>query len=391
MHEIEETIKDKRTLLNQIEKELIGQEMELKSIKEKYEYYKNQKLAIENELKEIKIKQQKTKESFDNLKEKNDKINQSIDELNKEKDSLNNEISKLFELMKQSRTGKHNKAKDLENYENRIDKLKNEVNTIKQKNQEIEFEIKEANHNIQFLNEKAQNLEINEEEFELKELPEKDIQALGNKQKELESSLKKLGSVDLTVLDEYEEVEKEYQENLKNKEDIMKSINSLKQSIKNLDEEAQRQFNTFFNNLNKEFSFFISKLFPNGYGELRLIGEGKEFEKGIQISVKKSGMNFQKLSLFSGGEKALIAIAFLFSLMNLNPSPFYILDEIDAPLDDLNAAKISDLILENSKKSQFLIITHNKIVMEIAELFYGITMREGTTYIVPVDFKELER
>ncbi|MDK2906962.1 MAG: chromosome segregation protein [Petrotoga sp.] len=391
MHEIEETIKDKRTLLNQIEKELIGQEMELKSIKEKYEYYKNQKLAIENELKEIKIKQQKTKESFDNLKEKNDKINQSINELNKEKDSLNNEISKLFELMKQSRTGKHNKAKDLENYENRIDKLKNEVNTIKQKNQEIEFEIKEANHNIQFLKEKAQNLEINEEEFELKELSEKDIEALGNKQKELESSLKKLGSVDLTVLDEYEEVEKEYQENLKNKEDIMKSINSLKQSIKNLDEEAQRQFNTFFNNLNKEFSYFISKLFPNGYGELRLIGEGKEFEKGIQISVKKSGMNFQKLSLFSGGEKALIAIAFLFSLMNLNPSPFYILDEIDAPLDDLNAAKISDLILENSKKSQFLIITHNKIVMEIAELFYGITMREGTTYIVPVDFKELER
>ncbi|HBT51648.1 MAG TPA: hypothetical protein DEA49_06005 [Petrotoga sp.] len=293
--------------------------------------------------------------------------------------------------MKQSRTGKHNKAKDLENYEKRLDKLKTEINTIKQKNQEIEFEIKEANHNIQFLREKAQNLEINEEEFELKELSDKDIEALGNKQKELESSLKKLGSVDLTVLDEYEEVEKEYQENLKNKEDIMKSINSLKQSIKNLDEEAQQQFSTFFNNLNKEFSFFISKLFPNGYGELRLIGEGKEFEKGIQISVKKAGMNFQKLSLFSGGEKALIAIAFLFSLMSLNPSPFYILDEIDAPLDDLNASKISDLILENSKKSQFLIITHNKIVMEIAEFFYGITMREGITHLVPVDFKELER
>ena len=78
-------------------------------------------------------------------------------------------------------------------------------------------------------------------------------------------------------------------------------------------------------------------------------------------------------------------------MINLNPSPFYILDEIDASLDDINTAKVADLILENSQKSQFLIITHNKLMMEIAEIFYGITMKDGVTYVVPVDFKELER
>ncbi|RAO98930.1 hypothetical protein PW5551_06950 [Petrotoga sp. 9PW.55.5.1] len=391
INDLKEEVQKSKNNLNQIEKELLEKSMELKSVKEKYEYYKNQKINIEKELKETKINLEETEKIHKNLKEKNVEIKKSIEDLSEESETLNSEISKLFDMMKQSRTGKHDKSKDLEKYENQINQLKEKVNSIKQKNQEIEFEIKETNHNIEFLKEKAQNLDIIENEYELKELPNNEIKALENKLNDLENSLKKLGSVDLTVLDEYEEVEKEYKENLKNKEDILSSINSLKKTIKTLDEEAENQFNAFFNSLNQEFSQFISKLFPNGYGELKLDGEGKNFEKGIQISVKKAGSNFQKLSLFSGGEKALIAIAFLFAIMSLNPSPFYILDEIDAPLDDLNASKIADLILENSKKSQFLIITHNKIVMEIAEIFYGITMREGITYLVPVDFKELER
>ncbi|HNY38558.1 MAG TPA: hypothetical protein PKI73_11265, partial [Petrotogaceae bacterium] len=187
---------------------------------------------------------------------------------------------------------------------------------------------------------------------------------------------------------EFDEASRDYDEKSVEKKDIVTSISMLKESIQQIDALAQDKFDSFFLSLNNQFSAFIQKLFINGYGELKLIGEGKSFEKNIEISVRKSGRNFQKLSLFSGGEKALIAIAFLFSLMNLNPSPFYILDEVDAPLDDINAAKLSELIRENAAKSQFLVITHNKILMESAELFHGITMKKGITRVIPVDFKE---
>ncbi|PNR95379.1 chromosome segregation protein SMC [Petrotoga sp. 9PWA.NaAc.5.4] len=386
----EEVAKGKRTL-EDLEKELLSDSMELKSLKEKYDFYQSQKINLSKELETLKEQiEQSTTESI-RIEEEVKKIRATLLQIEQEKTFLNDEITKLFDIMKKSRSGKYNKSQDLEKYENERNKLKEMVNELRSKNQKIEFEIKETEHKIEFLKEKARNLDINENEFELKELLESDIKALENRIKDLEESLRKLGSVDLTVLNEYEEVEKEYEENRKNKEDILNSINSLKNSILKLDEEAETQYSKFFEELNKEFGHFISKLFSNGFGELKQIGEGKSFEKGIQISVKKAGRNFQKLSLFSGGEKALIAIAFLFALMNLNPSPFYILDEIDAPLDDINASKIADLIVENAQKSQFLIITHNKLVMEIAEVFYGITMRDGITFVVPVDFKELER
>jgi len=393
--------KEKDNLLQQInvlkdelsekERKLVEYKIELETATEKCEYFRNEKLTISDELIKTRKRMEELSHEMNKINVEIEKINQTLSSLENDDKFLNEEISRLFDMMKASRTGKHDKSQLLEKYENQRNELKEVVNKIREENQKLEYEIKDVNNNIKFLVEKAKNFGIQEEDFELKDLPENDIKALENRLYDLEDSLKKLGSVDLTVLDEYDEVQKEYEESKRNKKDILNSINSLKSSIKKLDEEAENQFSNFFEELNKEFGYFISKLFPNGYGELKLLGEGKSFEKGIQISVKKAGRNFQKLSLFSGGEKALIAIAFLFALINLNPSPFYILDEIDASLDDINTAKVADLILENSQKSQFLIITHNKLMMEIAEIFYGITMKDGVTYVVPVDFKELER
>lgn len=377
--------------LSSKDKKIVEYKIELESTIEKYEYFRKENLEISDDLIKSKKRLEELSQETNKINQEIDKINETFESLENDNKFLNEEISRLFDIMKTSRSGKHDKSKSLEKYENHRNELKESVNKIREENQKLEYEIKDVNNNIKFLVEKAKNLGIQEEDFELKDLPENDIKALENRLNDLEDSLKKIGSVDLTVLDEYEDVQKEYEESKRNKEDILNSINSLKSSIKKLDEEAESQFSGFFEDLNKEFGSFISKLFPNGYGELNLLGEGKAFEKGIQISVKKAGRNFQKLSLFSGGEKALIAIAFLFALINLNPSPFYILDEIDAPLDDINTAKVADLILENSQKSQFLIITHNKLMMEIAEIFYGITMKDGVTYVVPVDFRELER
>ncbi|MDN5343227.1 MAG: chromosome segregation protein [Oceanotoga sp.] len=374
--------------ITELKQTLLEKKYQKDSLDEKINYYNQKKVESLKNIDHIKSEKIDLNEKYSNIKNTLESKNNDIKRVEIEYDSLNTEITKIFDIMKSSRSGKFEKAEDLEILETEKNNLKELINEKKERNNSINYEIENVKHEIEFLTEKANNLDIEASEFELVELDEIELKSYSNKIKEIEDYLKNLGSVDLTVLDEFNEVENEFNTQNMEKEDIVESYNKLKNSINDLDSNAEKIYGDFFEKLNEKFKIYISQLFINGYGELRLVGEGKIFEQGIQISVKKSGRNFQKLSLFSGGEKALIAIAFLFSLMDLNPSPFYILDEIDAPLDDINADKIASLIKNNAHKSQFMIITHNKLMMEIAEIFHGITMKNGVTYVVPVDFKE---
>ncbi len=395
--EISEKIKvisDKNTEikneLSKINRILYEKNYSLDSIKEKYENYKNEKRKILKEISDSQDKSEIHQKSYDDLKIQKEKLNEKFQMTTKEYEFLNEELSKTLEVLKNSRTGKLDKMKHYENLENERMKLKDEINKFKEERQKIDFSIQELVHEQKFNLEKARQINLTEEDLELIELSEEEIDSLEIRLQDLENYLKKLGSVDLSVLEEYEQIQKDFDEKMIEKHDVEESVDKLNEIIQKLDELAESKYTSFFEKLNDEFKKFIQTLFKNGYGELNYIGEGKSFEKGIQISVKKYGNKFQKLSLFSGGEKALIAIAFLFAMMSLNPSPFYILDEIDAPLDDINASKISNLILKNAEKSQFLMITHNKLVMEIAEIFHGITMKDGVTRVVPVNFVDFQ-
>lgn len=377
--------------INKINMNLLEKNSQLKNIEERYSSYLNEKKSINHEINDQKNKLISNETEFKKLKDLLEVYKQDFEKIKSSHKTLSDEISKIFDIMKNNRKGKVEKIDKLEELDKNRTTIKNKIQEIKDKKSKIDFDIKTLEQNIMFIIEKAKNIDLNEEEFEKNELTEPEIKALENRIKDIEKALKNIGSVDLTVLKEYEEVKTEFEQKNIEKKDILDSIKKIKDSINSLDETAEKEFLNFFNLLNEEFKKLVSKLFVNGYGELNLVGEGKAFEQGVQISVKKAGRRFQKLSLFSGGEKALIAIAFLFSMMNLNPSPFYILDEIDAPLDDINAGKIASLINENSNKSQFLVITHNKLMMEIAEVFYGITMKNGITKVVPVNFKLLEK
>ncbi|MGM0640606.1 MAG: chromosome segregation protein SMC [Thermotogota bacterium] len=376
--------------LNSLNLKIAEINMEKKNIEEKFEFYTKQKRNILDELNTLRESLEENQHLYRTKRQEKEKSEQNLKDSENEYNSLNKEITNIFERMKNSRVGKNEKFSKLEEKENEKNNIKDQLSEIKNLNQEFKHKIDNLGNEKKYMIERAQNIDILEEDFEIKELTDEEIKSLKFNFDDLQKKLKNLGSVDLTVLDEYNEVYEDFNTKKEEKEDIEESILSLKHSINQLDEYAEKKYTDFHNKLNEEFGKYIQTLFPNGYGELRLIGEGLSFEKGIQISVKKSGRKFQKLSLFSGGEKALIAIAFLFSMMSLNPSPFYILDEIDAPLDDINASKISELINDNAEKSQFLMITHNKLVMEIADIFHGITMKGGITRVVPVDFKEFQ-
>ncbi|WGS64068.1 chromosome segregation protein SMC [Marinitoga aeolica] len=360
------------------------------SINEKISNYRDEYSKIKNNLSTIKNTIESINNLLKELKEEINKKKMDLNEYEKEIKSMNTEIEDAFKMMKMSREGKSEKFDELEKFELKKNELKDKIDELKNLSHELDLEIQNLKHEKEFLKEKAKNIGINSEEFIYEELSEAEILALERRIEDIKKALKHIGSVDLGVLDEYEMVKKELDDRHKQKEDILQSIKTLKEGIEKIDKEAEEKYLNTFNLVNQKFGEFIKELFVGGDGILKMVGDGKAFEKGVEISVKKPGRNFQKLQLFSGGEKALITSAFLFALMNVNPSPFYLLDEIDAPLDDINAGKLAKLIKKHADKTQFLIITHNKLMMEIAEIFHGITMRHGVSQVVPVDFKFIE-
>ncbi|GAB6188588.1 chromosome segregation protein SMC [Marinitoga arctica] len=360
------------------------------SINEKINTYRNEYSKIKNDIRTINNTIESINNLLSELKSEIIKKKDDLEEYENEIKSINTEIEESFKMMRMSREGKSEKFDELEKYEMKKNELKDKIDELKNRSHELDLEVQNLKHEKDFLIEKAKNIGIDQNEFIYEELSDPEILALERRIEDIKKALKYIGNVDLGVLDEYEMVKKELDDRHKQKEDILQSIKTLQDGIEKIDNEAEEKYLNTFNLVNKKFGLFIKELFVGGDGILKMIGNGKAFEKGVEISVKKPGRNFQKLQLFSGGEKALITSAFLFALMNVNPSPFYLLDEIDAPLDDINAGKLAKLIRNHSEKTQFIIITHNKLMMEIGEIFHGITMRYGVSQVVPVDFKFIE-
>lgn len=174
------------------------------------------------------------------------------------------------------------------------------------------------------------------------------------------------------------------------KEDLEEARQKLIKLIEKIDEEARNRFKSTYEKVNENFGKYISEIFDGGEGEIRIIPGEDLLESGLEISVRRPGRKFQKLQLFSGGEKALVGIALVFALLSIKPSPFYVLDEVDAPLDDFNAERFKNMLRRHGEDTQFLVITHNKIVMEVAYVLHGITMTDGISRVIPVKLGTIE-
>ncbi|MCK4378906.1 MAG: chromosome segregation protein SMC, partial [Deltaproteobacteria bacterium] len=158
--------------------------------------------------------------------------------------------------------------------------------------------------------------------------------------------------------------------------DLLSSIQSVKEAIEKMEKTSRERFLGTFFQVNDHFSQLFSELFNGGRASLRLTDEDNIWESGVEIAAAPPGKRLQNLRLFSGGEKALIAISLIFSFFKVNPAPFCVLDEVDAPLDDANIDRFNQLVRKFSTHSQFLIITHNRRTMTIGDYLYGITMEE---------------
>jgi chromosome segregation protein len=202
------------------------------------------------------------------------------------------------------------------------------------------------------------------------------VSELEKKVEVLTERLEHIGPVNPEAVTEKDSLEERYDFLREQVADIEQGKNELRKVVKQIDREIEGKFTKTLDDVNRNFQELFSFLFPKGRAEVRLTDPDDLLGSGVEILAQPEGKRLRRISLLSGGETALTAIAFFFALFRVRPSPFYFLDEVEAALDDVNLHRFLDLVREFKDESQLILITHQKRSMEIADVLYGITMQE---------------
>ncbi|MGC9022904.1 MAG: chromosome segregation protein SMC, partial [Dissulfurimicrobium sp.] len=201
----------------------------------------------------------------------------------------------------------------------------------------------------------------------------------------ISSEIDAIGPVNLTALDQYKEVEQRRSYLATQKDDLTNSINDLEHAIRHIDQVSRERLKGTIEAVNNSLAEIFPLLFDGGKAWLEPVGDGNPLEAGLDLAVHIPGKRIGHLNLLSGGEKALAAISLIFSLFLIKPSPFCLMDEVDAPLDEANTLRFCRLVKRIAQKTQMILVTHNQRVMEQAEALYGVTMEEnGVSKLVSV-------
>jgi len=206
---------------------------------------------------------------------------------------------------------------------------------------------------------------------------------------EVRRRIESLGEVNLAAIEEHEELAERQRFLAEQKADLEATIGSLREAIARINKNSRRRFRETFDAVNERFQQNFPRLFRGGKASLSLTESDDVLEAGVDILAQPPGKRLQNVGLLSGGEKTLTALGLLVSLFQVHPSPFFLLDEVDAALDDANVGRLNEIVREMSEASQFLLITHNKATIEIADVLYGVTMEEkGVSKIVAVELRD---
>jgi chromosome segregation protein len=209
--------------------------------------------------------------------------------------------------------------------------------------------------------------------------------------RDMKQRIENMGAVNMMALEEFNECERRFTFLTRERDDLLKSIADTQQVIVELDQATKEKFEQAFHSINKSFSDAFHAIFGGGMAEMRLTEPDSSGDAGIDIVASPPGKRLQNVLLLSGGEKAMTALALLIAIFRYQPSPFCILDEVDAPLVEANVGRFTKLIGEMSGQTQFIVVTHNRKTMEIAPVLYGVTMQEpGVSKLVSVRWEETE-
>ncbi|HKJ69667.1 MAG TPA: chromosome segregation protein SMC [bacterium] len=357
--------------------------------------------STENEQKTLQVRLSNAEETIQDIEERFESIKRERSEaqemVDKRKQSLSLEQEKLEEFeeqYQQLRSRRDEQRSILQQKESRLDDVEERIREKHRERETQHDRLRTVERQInEFQSEKRSVMERIRDRYGLEVEPgqlEGDTteEELAQEITSLRSRLDRMGPINLAVKEEYEEEQGRLDFLTEQRDDLLQAEEDLVETIDRIDHQARNQFEEVFTQIRENFHQSFQMFFPGGQADLVLEGESDPLEADIEIKANPGGKDLQSLRMLSAGEKTLTAIAILFAIYMYKPSPFCILDEVDAPLDDNNSQIFTRVLDEFSAETQFIIVTHNKITMEAANYMYGITMQdEGVSKVVSVNFE----
>jgi chromosome segregation protein len=273
---------------------------------------------------------------------------------------------------------------DIKELRARIDAASGTANKLTIKERELAMSIERLIEQIQ----ERHRMDVRHvlTDYHARELPD---EAVSERVRELDRLLERMGPINLTAIEEYEEQSKRYEYLSAQKNDLETALAQLEAAIKQMNRESKKLFRETFDSVAARFQQIFPKLFGGGQAELKLTNPDDMLDTGVDIVAQPPGKRLGAMELMSGGEKALTAVSLIFALFQHRPSPFCLLDEVDAPLDEANIGRFADAVRAMTAHSQFIVITHSKRTMETADVLYGVTMEKpGISSMVSVELRQ---
>lgn len=375
-------------------KQMNHKELETEKEKQKLESFEKDLDKVQKELRETEDELTR----LANMKKSDEEILEKGDE---GADSLKEELNQLIQSVQEA-------EKDLSQDQNKYQEKFRQAN-------ELSTEVSSVSQNLSSLASQIQEKEMKKEQLELKmshvdeqtvekyrksveefvstyQDVERNFDETKKRVEQLKTKINSMGAVNLVALEEFEECKQKFSFLSQQHEDLVSSKKQLEKMIRRIDTVCSTRFNDMFENVNTRFEKVFPVMFGGGEAHLIMVKNEESGEVGIDVMARPPGKKMVTLSLLSGGEKALTSVALIFSISLIKPSPFCLLDEVDAPLDDANVIKFNELIKEMAKRSQVVLVTHNKHTMRVNKKLFGVTQEEkGVSKMISVSFEEAEK
>ncbi len=375
----------------ELQDKLAGIRLEISSFQQKNNYISENIFRIQNRLKEVQTEYNHLMEEQSNSDGAVEKMQEAIHGFEEKHGALGEEIERLLQEIKDDSDKKEEMMISQKDFFEKRDALMEHITELDKEG----FRLESRKQNIEEKLEGKVNYMWNEYELTYHNAKEVEIDTtisytrMKSNVGTTKNKIRELGDVNVNAIEDYKSVSERYELLKTQHDDLVESEEALKKIIADLDEEMRKQFTEKFADIQKQFDKVFKELFGGGKGTLELVADEDVLEAGITINAQPPGKKLGNMMQLSGGEKSLTAIALLFAIQNLKPSPFCLLDEIEAALDDSNVKRYAKYLHKLTKSTQFIVITHRKGTMEAADALYGITMQEkGVSTLVSVKLIE---
>jgi chromosome segregation protein len=428
--------------VDELESSLLTTQEKITEFNRELEELENSKVVLEREIEDLAVEHNQARDGFDQLREtaqslqvesasrkqeveglrrQFEMVDSSLADVKQQLDRMEDEAVRNSEALTDNQESLEQAKIDLNALmdqaqvtEKELSEIKNEYEKVAADIREIEEKSSDKRRLANELQAKMNEAQLKAEQAKMKEtylvdqMAEKYMVKLaeiyteykdreGNTEEaeseleEYREKIKRIGEVNLSAISEYDDLIGRYEFLVGQRDDLVASKEQLRKVIERINRICSKRFKETFEAVNERFSAVFPVLFDGGQSNLILVDNEDRSEMGIDIMARPPGKKLQNVSLLSGGEKALTAVALVFAIFLVKPSPYCLLDEVDAPLDDANVKRFNDLVREMAKRSQIILVTHNKYTMEINEKLYGVTMQEsGVSKMVSVSLSEAQ-